>query len=174
MHNPTRVSINAISVLHYYEQLVLKAYPDPGSKDGRPWTIGWGHTGPEVVEGLVWTKEKADAVFKTDLEIREKGVSSLVKVPINQGQFDALVCLAYNIGLDIDDDTKVEGLGDSTLLRRLNSGDFDGAVEEWYKWRRNDGKVMLGLVRRRASEIWLFKGYDYDSAIEHGQSIGQI
>lgn len=174
MINPTRTSVNGVSVLHHYESCKLVAYPDPGSPTGEPWTIGWGHTGPEVYKGLVWTQEKADAVFLDDLLKTERGVSSLVKVPINQGQFDALVCLAYNIGLDIDADTKAEGLGDSTLLRKLNAGDFEGAIEEWYKWRTNEGKVMLGLVRRRASEVWLFKGFDHGSAIQQGQSIRKV
>ena len=73
-----------------------------------------------------------------------------------QGQFDALVSFAYNVGLDIDDDTAAEGLGDSTLLRKHKAGDYAGAKAEFLKWVKNDGVVMKGLTRRRAAEAALY------------------
>ena len=163
-----RVSEHGIAVMHYFESCSLVAYPDPGSKDGRPWTIGWGHTGPDVVKGLRWTQQQADDAFRSDLKATESGVVSLVKVQLTQGQFDALVCFAYNVGLDIDTDTIAEGLGDSTLLRKLNAGDFEGAALEFRKWNKNDGKVMRGLVRRRAAEECLFRGLPGAEAISRG------
>jgi lysozyme len=157
--------------MHYFEQCRLNAYPDPGSSDGRPWTIGWGHTGPEVYRGLVWTQDQADAAFVADLARFERGVMDLVKVPLTQGQFDALVCFAYNVGLDIDADTQAEGLGDSTLLRKVNAGDFAGAAAEFGKWNKNDGQVMRGLTRRRAAERALFDGMNGDQAIAVGAAL---
>jgi len=167
-----KTSSNGAQVLHYFEQCRLEAYPDPGSADGHPWTIGWGDTGPDVKPGLVITQDEADARFARRLEREfEPGVMSLVKVPLTQGQFDALVSFAYNVGLDIDTDTLAEGLGDSTLLRKVNAGDFAGAAEEFPKWNKNDGKVMLGLRRRRAAERALFIGMNGDQAIAVAKAI---
>jgi lysozyme len=163
-----RISSNGIAVAHYFESCKLTAYPDPGSRDGKPWTIGWGHTGPEVVKGLVWTQGQADAQFLIDVARFEREVASLVKVPLTQGQFDALVLFAYNVGSDIDADTIAEGLGDSTLLRKLNAGDYDGAALEFRKWNKNDGKVMRGLIRRRAAEECLFRGMGGADSIAKG------
>lgn len=167
-----RASTTARQVMHYFEKCRLQAYPDPGSKDGRPWTIGWGDTGPDVVPGLVITQLEADIRFAKRLASEfEPGVTALLKVPVTQGQFDALVCLAYNIGLDIDADTLAEGLGDSTLLRHVNAGDFKAAERQFPLWNKNDGKVMLGLTRRRAAELALFRGLTGDQAIAIGAAI---
>ncbi|WP_397408215.1 lysozyme [Polaromonas sp.] len=89
-----KTSTCGVQVLHYFETCRLTAYPDPGSKDGKPWTIGWGHTGPDVYPGLIWTREQADAAFVADLGRFERDVMQLVKVPVNQGHFDALVTCA--------------------------------------------------------------------------------
>lgn len=163
-----RLSPNGVAVAHYFESCKLTAYPDPGSSDGKPWTIGWGHTGPEVVKGLVWTQAQADAQFLVDVARFERDVTSLVKAPLTQGQFDALVLFAYNVGSDIDADTIAEGLGDSTLLRKLNAGDYEGAALEFRKWNKNDGKVMRGLIRRRAAEECLFRGMGGAESIAKG------
>ncbi len=166
-----KISSNGVQVLHYFESCRLVAYPDPGSSDGTPWTIGWGHTGPEVCKGLVWTQDYADKVFVEDLIPRERDVNSLLQVKVTQGQFDALVSFAYNVGADIDADSLAEGLGDSTLLRKVNAGDFVGAADEFLKWNKNDGKVMLGLKRRRAAERALFYGMNGDQAIAVGAAV---
>lgn len=163
-----KLSANGIAVAHYFESCKLTAYPDPGSKDGKPWTIGWGHTGLEVVKGLTWTQAQADAQFLFDIARFESDVSNLVKVPLTQGRFDALVLFAYNVGSDIDADSVAEGLGDSTLLRKLNAGDYLGAALEFRKWNKNDGQVMRGLIRRRAAEEALFNGADGKQAIARG------
>ncbi|MBL5898551.1 lysozyme [Lelliottia amnigena] len=138
-----------------FETCELTAYPDPGSGND-PWTIGWGHTGPEVKPGLVCTQQQADQAFSADLDVFERDVMQLVKVEINQNQFDALVSFAYNVGPDIDSDDIAEGLGDSTLLKKLNAGDYAGAADEFPKWNKSNGKVMNGLTRRRAAERELF------------------
>lgn len=149
-----------VTVMHHFESCKLKAYPDPGSKNGEPWTIGWGHTGPEVKPGLVWTQAQADAAFLEDLRSFERDVGSLVKVPLTQGQFDALVSFAYNVGL--------ASLNKSTLLRLLNAGDYAGAALQFRRWNKNDGQVMRGLTRRRAAEEGLFNGLTGQQAIERG------
>lgn len=154
-----RVSSAAVDLMHAFESCRLEAYPDPGSRDGKPWTIGWGSTGAGIVKGLKWTQAQADARFLSDLAKFEDGVTRLIGgAPTTQGQFDALVCIAYNIGLDEDADTIAEGLGDSTLLRKHKAGDFEGAAKAFASWRFNDGREMRGLVRRRAAEARLYRG----------------
>ncbi|WP_323994720.1 lysozyme [Aeromonas hydrophila] len=155
-----KLSKNGADVAHYFESCKLSAYPDPGSKDGTPWTIGWGHTGPEVRNGLVWTQQQADDAFLVDITRFERAVTGLVKVPLLQGQFDALVLFAYNVGS--------KSLETSTLLRKLNAGDYDGTALEFRRWNKNDGKVMRGLTRRRAAEECLFRGMDGRTAIQVG------
>lgn len=153
-----RISEHGIAVAHYFEQCKLVAYPDPGSKDGKPWTIGWGHTGHEVVKGLVWTQAQADDAFEKDLLKFEARVARLVKVPLTQGQYDALVLFDYNTG----------SLGSSTLLKLLNAGDWEGVERQFPRWNKNDGKVMRGLSRRRAAEVALFRGATGAVAIATG------
>lgn len=156
-----RASAAAIDLIHSFETLQLTAYKDPGSKNGLPITNGWGSTtdlqGQPIKLGAIWTREYADAVFARDLAAFETGVNLLLAgKPTTQAQFDALVSFAYNVGLDIDDDTIAEGLGDSTLLKKHLAGDYAGAQAAFASWRYNDGKVMNGLVRRRAAEAALY------------------
>lgn len=153
-----RLSANGLAVVHYFESCILKAYPDPGSRDGNPWTIGWGHTGPEVRKGLVWTQAQADAALVQDMAKFEARVSRLVTVQITQGQFDALVVFDFNTG----------ALDRSTLLKLLNAGDYNGACAQFARWNKNDGKVMRGLVRRRAAEAALWRGISGADAIAYG------
>ncbi|MHC0025765.1 lysozyme [Enterobacter vonholyi] len=150
-----KISNNGLNLIKTYEGLELTAYPDPGT-GGAPWTIGYGHTGPEVHAGLVWTQQQAEQALASDVAQFERDVTSLVKVQINQNQFDALVSFAYNCGSDIDADDIPEGLGDSTLLKKLNAGDYDGAANEFPKWNKSGGKVMSGLTKRRNAERSLF------------------
>lgn len=156
-----QVSANGIAVLHYFESCRLTAYPDPGT-GGAPWTIGWGHTGPEVVKGLNWTQLKADEVFAQDLAKFESGVGALLKHGATQAQFDALVCFAYNCGL-----TALKG---STLLKLFNDGRFDLVPAQFARWNKAGGKEMKGLTRRRAAEVALFRGRSGREAIAIGQA----
>ena len=160
-----RVSPAGVALMHHFESCKLKAYPDPGSKDGKPWTIGWGATGPGIGPGVVWTQEQCDARFAADLAKFEDGVTRLLgDAPTTQVQFDALVSIAYNIGLDEDADTIAEGLGDSTLLKRHKAGDYAGAAKSFASWRFNDGREMKGLVRRRKAEAAHYLGQDWKAA----------
>ena len=158
-----KASPKGIALIHGFETCELKAYPDPGSRDGKPVTIGWGSTtdehGRPIELGTVWTQDRCDARFMIDLARFEAGVNMLLGgAPTTQGQFDALVSFAYNVGLDIDDDTKAEGLGDSTLRRLHKAGNFSGAEAQFALWNKNDGAVMRGLTRRRAAEAALYGG----------------
>lgn len=158
-----KISANGLRLKKYFESCKLVAYPDPGSADGQPWTIGWGHTGKEVVKGLEWTQEQADAALIKDTEKFERIVDSLVKVSLNQNQFDALVCFVYNVG---------EGnFKTSTLLKELNAGNYLGAAAQLLRWNKNNGKTMLGLARRRLAEKYLFEGNDVDYCIDRAKEL---
>jgi len=152
-----KISENGKFIIRSFESRRLKAYPDPKT-GGDPWTIGDGHTGPDVYKGLIWTDDQCDAAFDKDIMSFERDVTSLVTRPINQDQFDALVSFAYNCGSDIDADTKAEGLGDSTLLKYVNAGRFIDAANEFLKWISKGTPVEKGLRRRRSAERALFLG----------------
>ena len=163
-----------------FETLELEAYPDPASPlgvacrelgklmrhyrqvpgwqqyDGSPWTIGWGHTGPEVRPGDTINEAQAQALFEQDVELYELGVTRLAGPFLNQNQFDACVSFAFNVGLDEDTDSTPEGFGDSTLLKYIKLHKYALASGEFLKWNKAGGVVMLGLVRRRRAEQKLF------------------
>ncbi|HUD31109.1 MAG TPA: lysozyme [Novosphingobium sp.] len=123
------------------------AYPDPGSADGQPWTIGWGSTGPDVHRGVVWTQAQCDARFDVDIASYVAQVAAFVdEAPTTQNQFDALVSFHYNTG----------ALRSSTLGRLHRQGRFAEAQDEFGKWIYNDHKPMNGLKARRADEAELY------------------
>lgn len=125
----------------------FEAYPDPGSADGRPWTIGWGSTGPDIGPTTVWTQAECDARFAHDAAGYAAQVARAIgQAPTTQHQFDALVSFHYNTGR----------IARATLARKHCAGDFTGAQAEFAKWIYNDGKVLRGLVRRRAEEAELY------------------
>lgn len=133
------------------EGLRLTAYRCPA---GVP-TIGWGTT-LGVTMGMTITKAQAEELFDKDLVKFEKAVERNVKVALNENQFSALVSFTYNLG---------EGnLKSSTLLRKINAGDFQGAAAEFAKWNKASGKVLPGLTKRRADERALFLAPVADSA----------
>jgi len=136
------------SLIKRFETCVLHAYmPTPND---RP-TIGWGSTGPDIALGISWTQAQADDRFAHDLSIFATGVSEAVgNSPTAQSEFDALVSLAYNIGL--------ANFRGSTLLRLHREGDRAGAATQFARWTRQAGKVLHGLERRRAAEAGLYRG----------------
>jgi lysozyme len=143
-----RISDAGLRFIKAHEGLRLEAYPDPGTGD-KPWTIGYGHTGPEVVPGLRITAERAEELLRADVARFEAAVTRLVKVPLSGPQFDALVSFAFNVG---------EGaLARSTLLRVLNAGDYADAAKQFDRWVNAGGKPMPGLVRRRRAERTMFE-----------------
>lgn len=111
-------------------------------------TIGYGHTGSDVTPGMVITEAQALALLRKDVASFEAAVSALVRVPLTQGQFDALVSFAFNLGAG--------ALKASTLLRLLNGGDYAGAAAQFARWTKGGGKILPGLVKRRAAEARLF------------------
>jgi len=139
-----KISERGKDLIKLFEGCRLKAYDDGVGV----WTIGYGHT-VGVKPGDEITQEQADEWFSEESEQFSNKVQVLVLVEVNQNQFDALVSLAYNIG--------VGALSRSTLLRKLNAGDYQGAAEQFDVWNRGGGKVMLGLVRRREQERKLFE-----------------
>lgn len=141
-----KTSPKGIALIKSAEGLRLKAYPDPGT-GGLPWTIGYGSTSG-VTRNMVITEAQAEKMLAEDLVRFERIVERLVQVPLNQGQFDALVSFTYNVG---------EGnFTKSTLLRKLNAGDSAGAAEQFSRWVHAGGKVLPGLVKRRAAERAMF------------------
>lgn len=126
------------------------------------WTIGIGNTfyenGVKVrPTDKPITRERAISLFSLVSKQFEKDVTSLVKQPITQNQFNALFSFAYNVGSDIDVDLIAEGLGDSTLLKKVNINPNDPTIaKEFAKWNKTGGKVVPGLINRRNKEIKLY------------------
>lgn len=151
-----RTSAAGIALIHSFESCKLATYKDPGPT-GLPITGGWGTTRDENGQpfklGAAHDQAYWDRLFVRDLAATETGVNLLVgNAPTTQNQFDALVSFAYNVGLDIDDDTIAEGLGDSTLIKKHLSGDYAAAKAQFALWNKAKGQVLAGLTRRRAAE----------------------
>lgn len=145
-----KVSPKGVKLMHEFEGCKLTAYPDPGSADGNPWTIGFGSTGPGIAKGVTWTQAQCDERFAADLDAKYgKAVNDMLgDSPTTQHQFDALVALCYNIG--------ISALRGSTVLRKHKAGDYLGAARAFVMWNKNDGQVMRGLTRRRLAESDLY------------------
>jgi lysozyme len=128
-----------------FEGLRLRAYQDSVGV----WTIGYGHTGKDVMEGTVITEQQAIAMLISDISTAVAAVNRLVKVGLTQNQFDALVDFVFNLG--------VKAFQNSTLLLKLNKLDYPGAAEEFLKWDHAGGKVLSGLLARRQTEEAMFE-----------------
>ncbi|MEG0341988.1 MAG: lysozyme [Acinetobacter sp.] len=142
------VNSSGIDLICNFEGKRLVAYDDGVGV----WTIGFGTTiypnGIKVKKGDVCTEAQAKAYMAHDLKKFELTVNNAVTVPLNQNQFDALVSLAYNIGTN--------AFKNSTLVKKLNAGDYRGAATQFDAWINAGGKRMQGLVNRRAKEKALF------------------
>ena len=147
-------SAACIAFIKAHEQFRPTAYL-PTKRD--VWTIGYGHTSG-VKPGDTCTLAQALAWLAEDMMWAADAVRKLVTVPLTQTQFDALVSFVFNVGADIDEDTVAEGFGDSTLLRKLNRGDYAGAAAEFDKWIYQKKRKLPGLVTRRAAERKMFEG----------------
>ena len=137
-----------LALLKSFEQCRLEAYPDQGGI----WTIGWGHTGPDVVQGLKCNQAQADAWLVADTARAAWAVNTSLTpeaaAQINQNQFDALTCFTFNVGIKAE--------AHSTMLTLINNGRFREAADEFPKWNHVNGAVSAGLSRRRAAEQALF------------------
>lgn len=147
-----KLSDAGLATIRQFEGFRADAYPDPGSSNGLPVTIGYGSTrdedGRPIKLGDTITRERADELLRHEVAATEREVERLVTVPLTQPQFDALVSFAFNVGTG--------ALDASTLRRKLNAGDYAGAADELLRWDKNDGRVMAGLSRRRRAERELF------------------
>ena len=144
-----KISEEGAELIKRHEGRRLTAYKDPVGI----WTIGYGHTGPDVLPGMVITEETADIMLENDLLDVYDCIEAYVDVDLSQGQYDALCSFIFNLGCG--------AFRNSTLLRLLNQGDYDGARKQFPRWCHAGGKKMGGLVKRRAEEAQLFsKGDD--------------
>ena len=137
------ISKNGLDLIKHFESLQLKAY----KCSANVWTIGYGHT-KNVKEGDRISQDQANCFLMQDLYSVERAIIRLVKVKLNQNQFDALCSLIFNIG--------ISAFNKSTLLAKLNNGDYVGAAEQFRRWNKVNNVVMAGLVRRRQAEEDLF------------------
>ena len=137
---------HAMALIRRWEGCRLVAYKCPAGI----WTIGWGSTGPGISEGVRWTQAQADERLARDVEKFMVGVRKLLRRPVTEAQLGAMTSLAYNIGIG--------AFGSSTLLRLFNAGQADLAAAQFAVWRRAGGKVLPGLVNRRADERRVFEG----------------
>jgi lysozyme len=146
-----KTSDQGIALLKRHEGLRLKAYPDPAS-GGEPWTIGYGTTSSagvgKITRGMTITEAQAEEMLRKSLLIYERGVVKAITRRPTQPQFDAMVSLAYNIG--------VPRFSTSSVVKHFNAGDIDKAAGAFLLWNKAAGKIMSGLTKRRQSERALF------------------
>jgi lysozyme len=140
----TPTGIKNVELIKESEGLRLKAYlPTPNDV----YTIGYGHT-KTAEKGMVITLAGADALLLHDLAWVETAIDTYVQVPLNQNQYDALSSFIYNVG--------GTAFRKSTLLKKLNQNDYNGAANELLRWDKQKGKVLRGLTKRRQLEKDLF------------------
>lgn len=136
------INQKGLTLIKLFEGRKLQAYQDQGGV----WTIGYGHTGPEVIKGLVWNPDEADQVFNNDLQQRVYPLWDFVTENISSNQWSALCSLCFNVGL-----TAVKN---SNTLRLVNEGK-DPSVE-WLGFSHVNGVPNAGLLRRRQAELELY------------------
>jgi len=153
-----KLSSSGFAHIKKYEGFSSKLYNDGGKNKGHC-TIGYGHLvhkgtcnaqkhsyNKSYLSGI--TKKQGSVLLRQDVLVAERAVNRLVKVPLTQNQFDALVSFSYNVGSG--------NLSASTLLKLLNKKDYAKAAEEFKKWKYSNGKILPGLPIRRKSEKSLF------------------
>lgn len=146
--NTFRYSQTGLQLTEHFEAdggPVLTAYWD---STGKKWTIGFGHTGSDVHEGLVWTPQQCQTALENDIAWAERIVNRYATDNLNQSQFDALVDFTFNVG--------ATAFINSSLLRYVNASNMPAAKLEFGKWVRSGGKILNGLVARRHAEETLF------------------
>ena len=140
-----------LDLIKQYEGLRLTAYPDPAT-GGEPWTIGYGHTSaagePRVSKGMKITKDYAETILARDLRKYEDAVAKALTRTPNANQNAAMVSLCYNIG--------PSNFAKSSVVKRFNANNPQGAAEAFMLWNKANGKVMPGLTKRRQAERDLF------------------
>tara|TARA_R100001443_G_scaffold112150_2_gene125470 strand:- start:2605 stop:3060 length:456 start_codon:yes stop_codon:yes gene_type:complete len=145
MNNELKTSQEGISLIKSFEGCELTAYRCSADVP----TIGYGHTSG-VSDGDTCTQEEAETMLAEDLVEFEDYVKKYVETNLQQNEFDALVAWTYNLG--------PANLKESTMLKELNSGNFEEVPRQMKRWNRAGGEVLDGLIRRREAESRLFKG----------------
>ena len=143
-----QISYNGLQLVKQFEGFRNKAYLDTGGV----WTIGYGTIridGQPVEAGQTCTEQQAEAWLHSDLAWAQTAVNQLVKRPLKQNMFDALVSFVYNVG--------EHAFRNSTMLKMLNAGNYVGAAGQFDRWNLDNGKVIQGLVNRRKKERALFE-----------------
>lgn len=157
------ISKNGIDLIKKFEGCRLTAYKCPSGV----YTIGYGHTSG-VKKGQRITQRQAEAYLREDVAKFENGVNKYVSAPLNQNQFDALVSFSFNCGLT--------AFKNSTLRKKLNAKDYEGAGKELLRWNKAGGVVLDGLKRRRNAEKALFDKIPVQSVyvVKAGDYLGKI
>ena len=137
------ISKKGIDLIKRFEGCRLKAYRCPAGV----WTIGYGHTNNVRPDDII-TQDDAEELLKRDLKVHEDNVKRVVKIALTQNQFDALVSFEYNVGYG--------AFANSTLLKLLNAGNYNGASKQFERWVYAGDRVLEGLVKRRKAERELF------------------
>lgn len=145
-----KTSAEGIALIKKFEGLELDSY----QCSANVWTLGYGHT-QGVAEGDSCSEEEAEIILVNDLKEFETYVNALVDVDLDQNQFDALVAWTFNLG--------PTNLRTSTLLKKLNAGDYNDVPSEIKRWNRAGGQVLDGLIRRREAEALLFAGEQWEN-----------
>ena len=142
------ISQEGVSLIKKFEGCEYNAYKCAAGV----WTIGYGHTA-DVKEGDLVTQQEADKILEEDMKEFEGYIKNLVKVPLKQNQFDALVTWVFNLG--------PSNLEQSTMLKFLNAGDYHLIPSQIKRWNKAGGKVLEGLIRRREAESLLFEDKEW-------------
>jgi lysozyme len=144
-----KASSDLLAFVKAWEGCVLKPYADSAGY----MTVGYGHKLPVHASRDEITQAQADAYLESDIERTCVGLDLCVPAETAQREFDALVSLAFNVG--------VRAVRDSTLLKRLSEGDVIAAAAEFPKWAHAAGKVVDGILKRRYAEQAIFQDGDY-------------
>ena len=143
-----RINAAGLAIIRASEGLALRAYLCPAGI----LTIGYGHTGNDVMPGMVITAAEADAFLARDLEFFEERVDHALAAQARErttgNQFSAMVSFAFNVG--------PAAFKDSTLLRKHNAGEYQAAADQFLRWNRARGRVLEGLTARRKAERSLY------------------
>jgi len=143
-----KISSEGLELIKHFEGCETTAYQDSVGV----WTIGYGHT-KGVEEGQTCSIEDAETMLADEMDEYEGYINNMVKVDLEQHEFDALVAWVYNLG--------PTNLGESTMLKVLNGGQFDRVPDEMNRWTRAGGEILEGLVRRRQAESLMFQNLDW-------------
>lgn len=146
-----------LAIIKEFEGCKLISYQDGNGI----WTIGWGHTGPDIMDGVTCTQEQADAWLEDDVGVATSIIADAITADLNENQFSACVSLCFNIGpghKDVRDGFVTQRSGaPSTILTHINSGNLGSVPADFLQWDHVAGKTSAGLLRRRLREKMLWQ-----------------